>query len=257
MAPGAVELRAAPLEPEQRHDRAAHGSRRRRDPGVERIRAASLASSSARSSSSQAAENTQLAGLLDARRARRECASDSTRDGRVHRRGDLAALDELHALASRAAAAPDRARRRRRRSSRRAGRRGRRAQPRPAPQPQLRVPLADARRHGRGCSPSRGGRGTRLRDRRQLLERDVEAVARGYAPGATSASPRRSSRRSTPGSATATRCPASARATARSCTCTLRTRTSQPGRLGAQLVPLSDRSRPERPCRRPCRCPAA
>ena len=44
----------------------------------------------------------------------------------------------------------------------------------------------------------------------------------------TSTSPRRSSRRSTPGRETATRCPASARSTGRSCTCTLRTRTVRP-----------------------------
>ncbi len=47
----------------------------------------------------------------------------------------------------------------------------------------------------------------------------------GYAPAATSAAPRSTSRRSTPGRLTATRWPASARSTSRSCTCALRTRT--------------------------------
>ena len=62
----------------------------------------------------------------------------------------------------------------------------------------------------------------------------------------TRASPRRSSRRSTPGSPSATRSPAAARVTGVSCTCTERTRTSLPPGATLQDVALRDRARPER-----------
>ncbi len=85
------------------------------------------------------------------------------------------------------------------------------------------------------------------RDLRERLERDVEPVARRGTRRARRARRRGAARaRSTPGSATATRWPASARATGRSCTCTLRTRTLAPARLDAQLVAVADRARPER-----------
>ena len=52
--------------------------------------------------------------------------------------------------------------------------------------------------------------------------------------------------RSTPGSASATRWPAAARSTGRSCTCTLRTRTSRPAGSARERVALADRAGPER-----------
>ena len=87
-------------------------------------------------------------------------------------------------------------------------------------------------------------------DRLELLERDVEPVARPEARRARRARRRGGARsRSTPGSASATRCPAAARSTGSSCTWTLRTRTSSPPGLGAEHVALADRPRPERPGR--------
>ena len=59
----------------------------------------------------------------------------------------------------------------------------------------------------------------------------------GNAPGVTSASPRRSCRRSTPGSPSATRSPAAARVTGVSCTWTERTRTSPPPGATCRMSP--------------------
>ena len=112
-------------------------------------------------------------------------------------------------------------------------------------EPELRVALADAddarrdvRRAEVHLQPSA------VRDRLELVERRRRAGrTTGYAPGSTSASPRAhlAPLDAREGS-TATRWPASARSTSRSCTWTLRTRTSRPAgssrsRSPAPIVP--------------------
>ena len=67
-----------------------------------------------------------------------------------------------------------------------------------------------------------------VRDLDERLEGDVEPVADRIRAGGDERVAAPGSRRSTPGSARATRWPASARSTGRSCTWTLRTRTSTP-----------------------------
>ena len=150
---------------------------------------------------------------------------------RLDRRGDVAPREERRCEPRRdVGAAPDRARARRRASSRHGGSRGRLSRRRPAPRDGA---VRTARRCGRPApasapfrrAPGRGRRPRSARSPRATTSRRYEV---GYAPGATSASPRTTSRRSTPGRLTATRWPGSARSTSRSCTCALRTRTCAP-----------------------------
>ena len=118
-------------------------------------------------------------------------------------------------------------------------------------EPELRVAARPPARPGPVLPRCRGGRGGALRPRsaRAPRARRRAGSSSRMRRARRSASPRRSSCRSTPGSATATRWPGSARSTGRSCTWTLRTRTSRPPGSARSTSPLADRSRPERPGR--------
>ena len=166
----------------------------------------------------------------------------------MHGRRDRAALDELHPLGARVA--------RRRRiddapaADRRVGaqhdvvaaRRDDRLR-----EPELRPALADAhdaREHGAGA----------VVDDARAAGSPRAARARRRAGSSTDTRPARRARRragarvrSMPGSATATRCPASARSTALVVHLHAAHAHRPRARLGAQLVALADRARPERP----------